>query len=105
MTSTSTVGLPRLSKISRPMMSTMAVMRGPTEFHGGAFQKRVSRVALLRGLLQDGAGRCHVWGSKIAGLGRSVSPGKCRCCGADLRDKVTGEEKRANTVAPCQGRP
>ena len=29
MTSTSTVGLPRLSRISRPMMSTIAVMRAP----------------------------------------------------------------------------
>ena len=29
-TSTSTVGLPRLSNISRPIMSTIAVMRGPT---------------------------------------------------------------------------
>jgi hypothetical protein len=29
MTSTSTVGLPRLSRISRPMISMIAVMRAP----------------------------------------------------------------------------
>src|SRR3954447_850760 len=35
MTSTSTVGLPRLSRISRPMMSTMAVMDIPVLFRDG----------------------------------------------------------------------
>ena len=48
MTSTSTVGLPRLSRISRPMMSTMAVMTG----------SRLNR-AVLPGLLQDRAASCH----------------------------------------------
>src|SRR6266436_4251330 len=40
MTSTSTVGLPRLSRISRPMMSTIAVMGVPVLFRevGGVLQ-------------------------------------------------------------------
>src|SRR5476649_788608 len=45
-TSTSTVGLPRLSRISRPMMSTMAVM-------GASLENARERLALL---LQQGMG-------------------------------------------------
>src|SRR5690242_6862579 len=45
MTSTSTVGLPRLSRISRPMMSVMAVMGGSDIDNAG--------------LLQDGLPPCH----------------------------------------------
>src|SRR5262249_22495147 len=38
MTSTSTVGLPRLSRISRPMMSVMAVMDGSDIGNAGLLQ-------------------------------------------------------------------
>ena len=48
-TSTSTVGLPRLSRISRPTISTMAVMRAPG-----------SSPHLRSGLLQDRRAQCHV---------------------------------------------
>src|SRR5262249_57981708 len=42
MTSTSTVGLPRLSKISRPMMSVMAVMDGSDIGNTGLLQDQKS---------------------------------------------------------------
>ena len=42
MTSTSTVGLPRLSRISRPIMSVMAVMDGPGTGDAGLLQDPLS---------------------------------------------------------------